>query len=150
MNIDESIRRLRKYAKTVEGSTHKSMKKHSARIAKMNVQQMEQGLKEDGTTQEPYSEGSVAYFGYDPGPIRLKSPGSSGGRFHRGVVLKPESRKNYFELTSKANYMTDTGENITEFLDKHYDPFGLVDRNMDIVTDLVCEDLYNDLKTLFA
>ncbi len=54
MDIDQSAKRLRRYGKVVENSTDKTMKKNAARIAKMNVQQMEQGLRADGTYQDPH------------------------------------------------------------------------------------------------
>ena len=122
------------------------MKKNSARIAKMNVQQMEVGLKADGTYQEPYSEVSVSKYGKEPGYIKLKDT----GKFHQGVTLKKE-KQNEFLLTSKDNsYLSDVGQGKTEYLDFVYDPFGLTDSNLDIVTDVIYEDLYTDIKTHFT
>ena len=144
MDIKQSVKKIRSYPRVSERSTDKSLKKNSARIAKMNVQQMEVGLKADGTYQEPYAESSVINYGKEPGYIKLKDT----GRFHQGVTLKKE-KTNEYELTSKASYTTDTGENITDFLDEHYDPFGLTDSNMDIVLDITFNDLYTDLKAHF-
>lgn len=50
----------------------------------INRERMNDGVRSDGTMMPNYSPASVKYFGYPPGPIKLKATGA----FQGGILAK--------------------------------------------------------------
>jgi len=134
MIINESIRKVRGYPVAVKRSTNRSLKDNIPVVAKMNVQQMEIGMKPDGTKQENYSPVSVDFYGKQPGPILLRDAGD----FHRGVEKGTKVKDNTLTLQSD-DWKSD-------MLDEMYEPFGLTEKNMDKEVKILFDDLVKDLR----
>ena len=133
MEVDVSIRKVRGYPKGVEKITSVSLKKHEKTAAKWNVQQMETGLRPDGSLQDYYSPVSVEKFGKEPGRIKLKDTGA----FHESVLSKTKAKKNELIFEGVDRYD----------LERNYGPiFGLTEKNIDKLKELVFKDLVIGLK----
>jgi len=53
-------------------------------IRQMNIEQLQEGKRSDGSTLPNYSIGSVQKFGKRPGPMTLEDTGA----FHRGIRVR--------------------------------------------------------------
>lgn len=137
MQVTNSIRKVRGYMKAVRKMTSKTLKGLIPFISKANVQQMEIGVKPDGSFQPPYAPASIE-MGKEPGPIKLKDTGA----FHEGVFSGTKMKgENDLEIKSK-DWKSD-------MLEKHYDPFGLTKENLKKVTAEITEELVKQLKEYF-
>ena len=143
MQVTESIKRIRGYAKKVGSSTNRSLKKHKDAAVKMNIQQMEVGKKADGSSQEGYSVATEYYNPVRTTPVTAGEPIKllDTGKFHQGMYrgTKIEDNKMIMQSADEKN----------EMLDRDYDPFGLNKANLDTLTTKIFEDLTNDLRAYF-
>lgn|GEM_PF-5596967 len=140
MDINTSVKKVRGYQKGMEKITSASLKANETTAAKWNVQQMEIGLRSDGKSQPNYSDGSVEYYGKEPGPVKLKDTGA----FHESVLRKTKAKKDVLEFT--GDYIKDNAGGRTD-LEKVWGPiFGLTKSNLEKMTDLLFEDLVKGLR----
>ncbi len=141
MQIAESVRKIRGYAKKVERSSNSSLKKNKEVAAKWNIQQMEVGKKADGSLQPGYSPATEGYARTTPisagEPIKLKDSGD----FHEGMYRGTKVEKNVLMLQSS--------DEKNDMLERDYDPLGLTQENLSKLTHIVFEDLVNDLRAYF-
>lgn len=136
MNINDSIKKVKRYPSAVEKITAETLKKNERVFAKMNVQQMEVGLRPDGSYQDYYSEVSIEKYGKEPGRIKLKET----GEFHESVLQKTKAKKNVLTFTG------DTQKEGTD-LEKEFGPlFGLEENNLGKAVVVFRDDLYRGLK----
>jgi len=141
VQISESVRKIRGYAKRVKSSTNDSLKDNKDVAAKWNIQQMEVGKKADGSMQPGYAAATEGYQRETPisagEPIKLKNKED----FYEGVYKGTTVHDNIMELKS-ADWKN-------EMLDRDYKPFGLTEENLGKLTVLVFKDLVTDLRAYF-
>jgi len=141
VQISDSVRKIRGYAKKVMGSTNRSLKRHKTLAATWNVQQMEVGRKPDGSMQPGYSAATEGYQRTTPisagEPIKLKDTGA----FHKGVKKGTTVHDNIMELKSS--------DEKNDMLDADYSPFGLTEFNLERLKVKVFDDLADDLRAYF-
>lgn len=86
-------------------------------LADLNAEQINTGLKADGSEMPDYSFRSVFQYGKPPGPIRLRDTGA----WQAGIYVKVEGDKVVFNNTDgKDQMLTDRyGENIKGLSEKY-------------------------------
>lgn len=86
-------------------------------LADLNAEQINTGLKADGSEMPDYSFRSVFQYGKPPGPIRLRDTGA----WQAGIYVKVEGDKVVFNNTDgKDQMLTDKyGENIKGLSEKY-------------------------------
>jgi hypothetical protein len=92
-------------------SAQAAIEETASDATKAQRDQLNQGLKSDGTYQPDYSPTSVTKFGKPPGPIKLFDTGS----FYRGIIVDVLGEKfSIFSIDEK-----------NDFLEVKYSPLGL-------------------------
>lgn len=76
----------------------------------LNIEQLEEGERSDGTSLPNYSPTSVAVYGKQPGPMTLRDTGA----FHKSIKLKANANEaDLYATDQKTEYLKDTyGEEI--------------------------------------
>jgi hypothetical protein len=94
-----------------------TMQESADTLADLNAEQINTGLKADGTEMPDYSFRSVFQYGKPPGPIRLRDTGA----WQAGLYAKVQGDKVVFESTDdKDKMLTDRyGDNIKGLSEKY-------------------------------
>ena len=94
-----------------------TMQESTDTLADLNAEQINTGLKADGSEMPDYSFRSVFQYGKQPGPIRLRDTGA----WQAGLYAKVQGDKVLFENTDgKDQMLTDRyGENIKGLSEKY-------------------------------
>ena len=151
MDINTSVKKVRGYAAKVARITASSLRRNQKLYAKWNVQQMEKGLRPDGSIQDDYSPSTATWPGRTgpaTGPIKLKDKGD----FHKSVVRETKEIFGVFGIKSHASPVSSilfTGDYIkgSTDLEKQFGPlFGLTEPNFDKMADITFDDLYKGLE----
>jgi carbon monoxide dehydrogenase subunit G len=108
----------------------KAVLAHDAEIEDLNIAQLKQGLKSDGTSTGEYK--SIAYKGYLT-PVDLEKTGA----FHKGISAESKNAQLFIDSSdSKTN----------ELQDKYGDEIlGLTDENLDEVVEYIIDDVANNI-----
>lgn len=133
-NIDQTIRRLQKFAGPdgLERIVEKAIDRQADYMVELNRDQLEDGMRSDGSQLPPYSPATVEIKnakGQQTQPMNLRDTGSWQGRLH---VKKYDK---YMEIISddpkEGKLIERFGENIE----------GLTDENIDKVRDRAFDDI---------
>ncbi len=94
-----------------------TMQESSDTLADLNAEQINTGLKADGSEMPEYSFRSVFQYGKQPGPMRLRDTGA----WQAGIYAKVQGDKVVFDSTDgKDQMLTDRyGENIKGLSEKY-------------------------------
>ena len=76
------------------------------KLADINRERMNDGVRADGSIMPNYSRTSVEVFGYPPGPIKLKATGA----FQAGIGVKRSGNVLSTESTDEKNSMLESTE----------------------------------------
>jgi len=117
--------RLRAYKESVYDLLTVVIDENASLIEDINISQLQNGERADGTTLPDYSHVSVSKYGKPPGPIKLFDTGA----FYRGITTKIFTDR--FEMIgtdSKTNMLQKTyGKDIT----------GISDSNLVVIQDTI-------------
>jgi len=80
-NIADMLRKIKQDLPALIGEV---IEDNERAIAQMNVEQLQEGQRSDGSLLPNYSPASVAKFGKRPGPMTLEDTGA----FHRGIRVR--------------------------------------------------------------
>ena len=80
-NIADMLRKIQQDLPALIGEV---IEDNERAIAQMNVEQLQEGQRSDGSILPNYSPASVAKFGKRPGPMTLEDTGA----FHRGIRVR--------------------------------------------------------------
>lgn len=99
-----------------EAVIRETMQESEEALADLNAEQINTGLKSDGSEMPDYSFRSVFQYGKQPGPIRLRDKGA----WQAGLYAKVQGDKVVFESSdSKDKMLTDRyGDQIKGLSDK--------------------------------
>lgn len=80
-NIADTLRKIQQDLPALIGEV---IEDNEDLIRQMNIEQLQEGQRSDGSTLPNYSIGSVQKFGKRPGPMTLEDTGA----FHRGIRVR--------------------------------------------------------------
>jgi len=80
-NIADTLRKIQQDLPALIGEV---IEDNEDLIRQMNIEQLQEGKRSDGSTLPNYSIGSVQKFGKRPGPMTLEDTGA----FHRGIRVR--------------------------------------------------------------